>query len=239
MNTKDTGINDTSYKKLVNNDEYYKHIFKKTEKIVSVVFYILNNTDTDKKSETHIGNIAGKAHFAHENALRSLEVKLANSKEVLEQFAQALIALDSTLRIAAASGIITQDVLFVVTGEIDAVLRSLSQYINKETAVESAFLSQAQTPTTRSSPTSFSGLGQPEKQAKRPTQNAPQPSPSPDRRTRIQTILEAKGEATIKDISEIITDCSEKTVQRELNAMIEDNIVKRQGERRWSKYSIA
>ena len=45
-------------------------------------------------------------------------------------------------------------------------------------------------------------------------------------------------EASIKDISEIISDVSEKTVQRELNAMIDENIVKRQGERRWSKYSI-
>ena len=59
-----------------------------------------------------------------------------------------------------------------------------------------------------------------------------------DRRARIKTIIEAKKEATIKDISEIITDCSEKTIQRELNAMIEENIVKRQGERRWSKYSL-
>ena len=59
-----------------------------------------------------------------------------------------------------------------------------------------------------------------------------------NRRERIKTILEAKKEASIKDISDIITDVSEKTIQRELTAMIEDNIVKRHGERRWSKYSL-
>ncbi|MCA9366403.1 hypothetical protein KC722_02375, partial [Candidatus Kaiserbacteria bacterium] len=59
-----------------------------------------------------------------------------------------------------------------------------------------------------------------------------------DRRERINTVLEAKGQANIKDIAAIITDCSEKTIQRELNAMIEDNVVKRHGERRWSTYSL-
>jgi len=238
MNTKDTTINDSNYLKLLHNEDYYRHIFKKTEKIVSVVFYILNNTETDKRSETHIGNIAGKAHFAHENALRSLEVKLANSKEVLEQFAQALVALDSTLRISSASGVIAQDVLYAVTAEIDTVLRSLSPYIGNDTSMAAMLSMQtAGTPTgshTVAKPASTSV----HKSAREPGQAAVKPSNSPDRRTRIRTILEAKGEATIKDISEIITDCSEKTVQRELNAMIEDNVVKRQGERRWSKYSV-
>jgi len=239
MNTKDTTINDNNFRKLLNNDDYYRHIFKKTEKIVSVVFYILNNTDTDKKSETHIGNIAGKAHFAHENALRSLEVKLSNSKEVLEQFAQALIALDSTLRIASASNVITQDVLYVVTGEIDTVLRGLGQYISNDVNVSSMLSTPTSSTTNRTTPTVSPMSVAPHKAPTRSAQSVPKPSASPDRRTRIQTILEAKGEATIKDISEIITDCSEKTVQRELNAMIEDNLVKRHGERRWSKYSVA
>jgi len=239
MNTKDITINDNNYIKLLHNDDYYRHIFKKTEKIVSVVFYILNNTDTDKRSETHIGNIAGKAHFAHENALRTLEMKLANAKEVLEQFAQALIGLDSTLRIASASGVITQDVLYVVTGEIDSVLRGLSQYITNDSGVASMLSTQvASAASAARAPTST--MPSPFKKAPAKTsQTTPKASVSPDRRTRIQTIIEAKGEATIKDISEIITDCSEKTVQRELNAMIEDNIVQRHGERRWSKYSIA
>lgn len=239
MNTKDTTINDSNYQKLLHNEDYYRHIFKKTEKIVSVVFYILNNTETDKRSETHIGNIAGKAHFAHENALRSLEVKLANSKEVLEQFAQALVALDSTLRISSASGVISDEVLYVITAEIDTVLRSLSKYISNDISMASMLSMQSSGVPAGAQTAPKSMPATPRKVVHGSVQTAAKPSNSPDRRTRIQTILEAKGEATIKDISEIVTDCSEKTVQRELNAMIENNIVKRQGERRWSKYSIA
>ncbi|MFT5849267.1 MAG: hypothetical protein ACI9H6_000068 [Patiriisocius sp.] len=239
MNTKDTTINDNNFKKLVHNEEYYRNIFKKTEKVISVVFYILNNIDANKKSETHISNLAGKSHFAHENALRSLEVKMSNSKEVLEQFAQALIALDSTLRVTSASGVITNDVLYVVTNEIDTVLRGLSKYIAPDVGIESSFMMSAPGPSAAASSSATPARQVVRKTPVKSAEGQNVPTTTMDRRTRIQTILEAKGEATIKDISEIITDCSEKTLQRELNAMIEDMIVKRQGERRWSKYSIA
>jgi DeoR/GlpR family transcriptional regulator of sugar metabolism len=60
-----------------------------------------------------------------------------------------------------------------------------------------------------------------------------------ERTTRIKTVLEAKPEATIKDLTDIITDVSAKTIQRDLNSLIERGEVIRQGERRWSKYSLA
>ncbi len=241
MPPKDTFINDNNFQKFLHNDSYYQHIFKKTEKIISVVFYILNNIEVEKRSETHTSNLASKAHFAHENALRTLEVKPANSREVLEQFAQSLIGLESTLRVVAAAGVITDEVLRVVTGEIGNVLRGLAEYINPNTAFPSNFFGgSSEASTARRS----SGSGETKRSlgSQKPATEAGVPaSVTPvgnDRRVRITTILGAKGEATIKDISEIINDVSEKTIQRELNAMIDENVVKRQGERRWSKYSL-
>ncbi len=63
-------------------------------------------------------------------------------------------------------------------------------------------------------------------------------APQLGRRERVLAILRDKGEATIKDIMAFITDCSEKTIQRELITLIKDNIVQREGERRWSKYKL-
>jgi DNA-binding transcriptional ArsR family regulator len=240
MNPKDINLNDMSFQKLVHDENYYKYIFKKTEKIVAAVFYILNNVDSNNKTESHVSNIASKAHLVHEHSLRTLEVKRASGREVLEQFAQALIALESTFRVATATGLISPEVLRTVLTEVDTVLRGLRSYITIEGSPDESFLafrderSAARPRATASSP--------------RPRSNSdalPSASPSSrstesgaDRRSRIKTIIEAKGEATIKDISEIITDVSEKTIQRELQAMIEDNLVKRQGERRWSRYSL-
>jgi len=58
------------------------------------------------------------------------------------------------------------------------------------------------------------------------------------RKDMILKLLGKKGDLTIKDIALKFSDCSEKTIQRELNALIKDKIVARKGERRWSRYSI-
>jgi predicted HTH transcriptional regulator len=59
------------------------------------------------------------------------------------------------------------------------------------------------------------------------------------RRERILSIIKDKGEATIKDVSSVITDCSEKTIQRELMSLISEGVLVKEGERRWSIYKLA
>lgn len=58
------------------------------------------------------------------------------------------------------------------------------------------------------------------------------------RRDSILALLQDKPELSIKDIKAVITDCSEKTIQRELVAMVNEGVLKKTGERRWSKYSL-
>ena len=60
-----------------------------------------------------------------------------------------------------------------------------------------------------------------------------------DRQQAILDIIKKTGETSIKDISDNVKDCSEKTIQRELNSLIYDGILKKVGERRWSKYVLA
>jgi hypothetical protein len=62
---------------------------------------------------------------------------------------------------------------------------------------------------------------------------------SNDRQEVIYNYLTEHKVATIKDIASIITDCSEKTIQRELGTMLDQGRIKKMGERRWSKYFIA
>lgn len=60
-----------------------------------------------------------------------------------------------------------------------------------------------------------------------------------DRREAVLSVIRNKGNASIKDISTLIRDVSEKTIQRELIALIASGVVIKQGERRWSTYSLA
>lgn len=57
-----------------------------------------------------------------------------------------------------------------------------------------------------------------------------------DRQKAILDIIKKTGETSIKDITTGVEGCSEKTIQRELNSLIYDGVLKKVGERRWSKY---
>ncbi|MFZ2763461.1 MAG: hypothetical protein WAX80_00250 [Minisyncoccia bacterium] len=52
-------------------------------------------------------------------------------------------------------------------------------------------------------------------------------------------ILKRKKEVMIKDVSPLISGCSEKTIQRELSAMVQSGVLRKTGEKRWSRYSLA
>ncbi|MFA5751020.1 MAG: hypothetical protein WCX79_04615 [Candidatus Paceibacterota bacterium] len=59
----------------------------------------------------------------------------------------------------------------------------------------------------------------------------------------LKIVIENKDGATITDIrsknSSILASCGEKTLQRELVSMVKDGVLKKDGEKRWSRYSLA
>lgn len=59
------------------------------------------------------------------------------------------------------------------------------------------------------------------------------------RKESIISIIKMKGEVGIKDISSVVINCSEKTIQRELMTMVSEGILRKSGDRRWSVYSLA
>ena len=59
------------------------------------------------------------------------------------------------------------------------------------------------------------------------------------RRARILKLVKDNREVTIKDIATHFVDLSEKTIQRELVSLVESGVLKKFGERRWSRYALA
>jgi len=230
-------------KRLSVNDEYYNNVFKKTEKTVSVVFYIMSYIEKNERTEFHLKTLNEKAMKVHESALETLSLYEYEAKEKIFSFQQSLVDLEGVLTIANAARVLTDEVFALLLGEVDLVQRYLRNHFAgeiplamREHSSKKTAPSQARVSTKTSTP--------------RPTRSAiPSGDISSDahmvysqlvdRGSRIKTVLEAKPEATIKDIAEVITDVSEKTIQRELNSLIEKGQVIRQGERRWSRYSVA
>jgi hypothetical protein len=65
------------------------------------------------------------------------------------------------------------------------------------------------------------------------------PEPKDSRQAIIIKILSKKGGLNIKDFADSIKGVSVKTIQRELLSMVASGVLKKEGERRWSTYSLA
>lgn len=59
------------------------------------------------------------------------------------------------------------------------------------------------------------------------------------RRARIIKLIKDNREVAIKDIANHFPELSEKTIQRELVSLTESGVLKKFGERRWSRYALA
>jgi hypothetical protein len=60
-----------------------------------------------------------------------------------------------------------------------------------------------------------------------------------ERQHAILELLRLKPSLTVKDVALVISKVSEKTLQRELAALVAEGILRREGERRWTRYSLS
>ncbi|RLB92650.1 MAG: hypothetical protein DRH76_11030, partial [Deltaproteobacteria bacterium] len=164
-----------------------------------------------------------------DSSLMSLNAPIHDNFLRMQDLKFTLIALDSELRIAHASGLISAEFLSVFLNETDSVVRTLRRYMQAD---KGNILAEQEIIKETQPKKSAIGL---RKQSKL-SQHESSGIVELPRRDRILEVIKDKGEASIKDVSEVVTDCSEKTIQRELINLIKDNLIIREGERRWSKY---
>ncbi len=159
-----------------------------------------------------------------------------------------LLALSSVLAIARTSGILS-----VMNAEL--IAREAHMLLHEVASYEEPRLSFDETPTLSSiAKDALSRGNRPQSPQARKRQPARSvlashkghikdtevlsDSPIKDRRDAILSVIRNKGTASIKDISTLVRGVSEKTIQRELSALISSGAVMKKGERRWSTYSL-
>ena len=179
-----------------------------------------------------VSDLEASAQHTLHRALETLRSTDSTSAEKVTDLKFALIALESKLRVVHAVRFISSDVLAVFLHEIDSVYRAMRKYLEQSTHNPLAEHDMGMEYTT--------ALKTPRAKALTPasTEGRVTDVKTRSRRAQIIDFLRDNTDATIKDIMGIIKDCSEKTIQRELMSMIKDNIVVREGERRWSKYKL-
>lgn len=234
-------------KRLSSDSEYFINVFKKTEKLISVIFYILSHTNVSKENELHVSVIKDKSLKTHEIALMTLQLQGHEISDKLSDLQYSLVGLESTLRVAEAAGVIPGNITHLLYEQLSTIERYLKNHYLKEWSIDMFSIStlpEGKVAKKNVTQRTTSGTVTPRRRAVQIPEGDISSdaylvySQLTDRAERIKTVLEAKPQATIKDIAEIITDVSEKTIQRELNSLIEKGQVIREGERRWSKYSV-
>ena len=233
METKKTFSETTRKDIMLENSEYFKYIFKKTEKIAAAVFYTLRSDKSISHNDDIVRDLERATTALVDVSLRALASTKVHLTDAVTDLRLALVALESKLRLAHAARFFGPELLAVFVHEIDSVQRTLKIFDVGATA------HPFDMPEPR-----LSGVHE---RRIHPTQTVPTitaAAPTSEgavlpRRDRVVAVLRDKGQATIKDIMEVVSDVSEKTVQRELISLIKDNLVVREGERRWSKYKLA
>ena len=159
-----------------------------------------------------------------------------------------LLALSSVLGIARTSGLLSVMNAELIAREAHLLLQEVAAYEEPrlflddapslaEIAREAGKQGLARS-TSEEAPHQSSKTRLIKGQSKRQVKDKPSSVPVSDRRDAILNILTSKGSSSIKDISTVIREVSEKTIQRELAALVEEGIVSKKGERRWSVYTI-
>lgn len=233
METKETVIETNSSSNLIENADYFRYIFKKTEKIACAVFYILRSSQNIRHDDVVVVDVEDAAQRLLHVSLDSLKSSSLDIFEKAIDIKHALVACEAKLRVANAALIVSSELLEVFVHEIDSVQRSLRKYTESSVLnpLEGIELGTKPTSERRQSRHRISTAGA-------PVNRTSGGAHTQGRRDRVLNVIRDKQEATIKDITDVVTDCSEKTIQRELISLIKDNVIVREGERRWSKYKL-
>lgn len=155
-----------------------------------------------------------------------------------------LLALSSVLSIARAGGLLSPMNADLIGRESHLLLQEVATYEEPLLAFEDApsLASLAKSSATPKQLTERAPVARPVSMDKgQSRQDKGQLSDTAPRASRQQTIIDVlkeKGPSYIKDISVVIRDVSEKTIQRELQNLVSEGRVERSGERRWTTYAL-
>jgi len=157
-----------------------------------------------------------------------------------DALSRELLALSSVLSMARSGGLLSPMNVDLIATETRSLLREIALYEEPQLSLREAptlaALSKRVPPTRQTPGADAPGVLQ---GTKRLQSREPNKGHIKDRHQAILSLIAQKGSATIKDLSTIIRGVSEKTIQRELQSLIESGEVRKRGERRWTSYSLA
>jgi len=238
--------------KRYNNEIYLTFFMKKIEKVVSALYLITDRLD---KSEPLKWNIREEGTSLLSDVMKLNNYLVSDKLKIFSNISFKLFEIMSFLELAVATKLLSKENLEVFRREFNLLLSLIENNSVKITSQLSPYLGGEYFKIKDKSlrPKEIKNVlecikdiqegkgqikdkGQSISNMKR--RRIPNNEKKTTRRDSIIEILSKGQKLTIKDISKVITDCSEKTIQRELQSMMKDGLLKKEGERRWSRYAL-
>jgi hypothetical protein len=269
-------FSDLSLSEYFKKDSYHLYVYKKTERLVTVI-YMLTNLFLDK--EPIKWHLRDEALDLLSNSLSFSSRETTGETNAVKSFVSGLIEISSILEFAKISGLVSEMNCRLIRSEFDALLRIIEKnedmsLISGELTLPNDFfdlpenispnkssfgetevnrnmgtkISKGQSQFTPAKGVSFKPVVAKKEVTHSTANQIVKPMiqvatsvkvPGINRSEAILDMLKKDNNLTIKDFANVITDCSEKTIQRELLAMVGKGMLKKEGERRWSRYSLA
>ncbi len=217
-------------------------IYNKSYRLAAAVFMISNLIDESETLRTKIKNLSLDLVSVSVNLK---DINFSDTKKLITDIEKKSLELMSMLDIASISGLVSKMNGDILKEEFQSFILELNKFSykfenNKNTSVESIFKESVISD-------NINGLEKLEKinqdyKLKNAQNNVSKNGNGYKRKDlRKETIfnfIKGHNDVSIKDIVPNITGCSEKTIQRELIQLINERKIKKEGERRWSKYSV-
>ena len=241
---RDAHIDDIVLEKSIFNNIFEKDIrrvfiYKKAERLAKAVHLITPAFTRTASLMNRLGAVAI-------NLIDAATLPLGSARTVLSR---ELLALSSILSVAQTGGLLSSMNVGLILKEAHFLLQEIAQYEEPRLSLEEIPTLSSLAKDVFSHDSLLEGSSRATKQA--PSEHSSRArkeqlkdilnitdSHKKDRRDAILSVIKTKGTAHIKDISTLVRSVSEKTIQRELSALIREGIVQKEGERRWSVYSL-
>ena len=233
-------------------EEYLLYVFKKTEKITAALYLV---SGLLKDEEPLKWELRDRSMDLLTSSFTASSTLPGDKNIVIQSLFTAALETISLLNVAKISNLVSSMNHALLVREIDNILALLRDRLvaNAESAGYVLSESFFKTPDLYTSDFKSDQKPSPSsiKDSRRSTPNVGSVGTSKvskghadvqvkksERQEIILNTLKTQSNLTIKDFSRIIKGCSEKTIQRELIALVDQGVVKKEGERRWSKYSL-
>ncbi len=224
------------------NSSFSVFLNKKTEKIAAAVYLLTDFIHSTDPLRTELRSVV----------LELLAESLSNDERSGEKMIRLMRKLNSLLEVGHSANLISDMNSGVFKKELDTLLalvesrfRPSAELIFQDAFFEAALPEAAAVPESgykgqlikdNKGHSANSGLAQ-------GTEGNKRQYSTPQRKESREAVLNyfkktKKADVSIKDISAVVKDCSEKTIQRELIRLVSQGLVRKDGERRWSKYSL-